>query len=191
MSDDQVPCEFKNLDLTKNAVEMIYKNLKTKLTTQGLLQKYQRGKCDFEETCNADRRYAYFVRTNLRVILKSDHRSVWFRIQTKSLDEIEDRSQLLRRIEDNIQVTSCFGSMLSCDTFIRHTDDRRSATISISKSFRRAIRLDTSAYSITLNYRNIDSQILINHLTQDNSVQVIFMLKAVPSIHWRDGRSDR
>jgi hypothetical protein len=117
----------------------------------------------------------------LRDILTSDHRQVWFNIQTKSLDDIEDRTQILKKVPDEIHVVYSFGSMLSHDTFIGHTEDRSLARIYVPK-FAKAIKLETTTQCLTIQFRNIDSQILINHLTDDHSVQIVFMLKSTPII---------
>lgn len=186
MDSDRVPCQFKNLNLNAKAASKIYKNIKTKLDLHKPFKTYPLEPDDIEQTSAYDRKVAYFIRLHLRDILTSDHRHVWFHIQTKSLDEIEERSQLLRRVDADIQVTYSFGAMLSCDTFVGHTNDRRLAKIFIPRTFRRAIRLETSAYSMSIHFKNIDPQILINHSTSDNAVRVIFMLKAPPIITLKD-----
>jgi hypothetical protein len=187
---DRVPCEFKNLQLNPNAVRMIYKNINAKLALQRGSQKNSLEQHDIEQISSYDRKLAYFIRSHLRDILTSDHHQVWFNIQTKSYDDIEDRTQILKKITEEIQVIYSFGSMLSYDTFIGHTEDRSLARICVLK-FAKAIKLETTTNCLTIQFKNIDSQILINHLTNDNSVQIIFMLKSSPIIKQRKGKIDR
>lgn len=190
MDYDQVPCEFKKLHLNSNASRMIYKNLNAKLALQRGSQRNSVEKYQIEQISSYDRKLAYFIRLHLRDILTSDHYQVWFNIQTKSIDDIENRSPILKKNTDDIQVVYSFGSMLSYDTFIGHTNDRSLAHIYVSR-YGKAIKLETATHSLTMQFRNIDSQILVNHLTKDNSIQIIFMLKALPTIEQRKGQTNR
>jgi len=183
---DQVPCEFKNLQLNSNASRMIYKNINAKLALQKGSQRYSLEQHDIEQISSYDRKLAYLIRFHLRDILTSDHRQVWFNIQTKSLDDIEDRSQILKKIPEEITVVYSFGSMLSYETFIGHFNERSLARIQVQK-YPKAIKLETATHDLTIQLRNIDSQILINHSTNDNSIQIIFMLKSSPIIEPRKG----
>jgi hypothetical protein len=163
---------------------MIYKNIIAKLASQRVSQRYSLEQSDLEHISSYDRKLAYFIRFHLRDILTSDHRHVWFNIQTKSLDDIEPRNQILRKVTEDIQVIYSFGSMLSYDTFISHTDDRSLARICLLKHDK-AIKLETTAHCLTMQFQNLNSQILVNHSTNDNSVQIIFMLKSTPIIEQR------
>jgi len=183
---DRVPCQFKNLELNSNAVRMICKNINTKLRSQKDIQNSLLEQSDVEQTSSYDRKLAYFIRFHLRDILTSDHRQIWFNIQTKSLDDIEDRSQILKKIPEEITVVYSFGSMLSCETFIGHFNERSLARIQVQK-YPKAIKLETATHDLTIKLSNIDSQILINHSTNDNSIQIIFMLKSSPIIEQRKG----
>ncbi|CAF4120129.1 unnamed protein product [Rotaria sp. Silwood2] len=186
MEGDRVPCQFKNLQSNSNAARMIYKNIKAKLALTKTTQKVSLEQSDIEQTSSYDRKLAYFIRFHLRDILTSDHRQVWFNIQTKAFDDIEDRTQILKEIPDEIRVVYSFGAMLSCDTFIGHTDERTLANIYVPK-YPKAIKLETATYFLTIQFKNIDSQILINHSANDNSIQIIFMLKSSPIIEKREG----
>jgi len=183
---DRVPCQFKNLESNSNAVRMICKNVNAKLKLQKDIQNSSLEQSDVEQTSSYDRKLAYFIRFHLRDILTSDHRQVWFNIQTKSLDDIEDRSQILKKIPEEITVVYSFGSMLSYETFIGHFNERSLARIQVQK-YPKAIKLETATHDLTIQLRNIDSQILINHSTNDNSIQIIFMLKSSPIIEPRKG----
>jgi hypothetical protein len=187
---DQVPCEFKNLQLNSNASRMIYKNINAKLALQKGSQRYSLEQHDIEQISSYDRKLAYFIRLHLRDILTSDHRHVWFNIQTKSLDDIEDRTQILKKNTEDIQVIYNFGSMLSYDTFIGHTEDRSLARIYVPK-FGKTIKLETITHCLKIQFKNIDSQILINHLTKDNSIHIIFMLKSSPIIEQKKEKMNR
>jgi hypothetical protein len=169
---------------------MIYKNINAKLALQKGSQKYSLEQSDLEHISSYDRKLAYFIRLHLRDILTSDHRHVWFNIQTKSLDDIEDRTQILRKVTEDIPMIYSFGSMLSYDTFMSHTDDRSLARIYLPK-FGKAIKLETATHCLTMQFQNLDSQILVNHSTSDNSVQIIFMLKSTPIIEQQKGKSNR
>ena len=184
--DDQVPCEFKNLHVNPHAVRTIWKNLKAKLASQRGFARYSLTESDLERISSYERKLAYLIRRHLRDILTSDHRHVWFNIQTKSLDDIEDRAQMFHKPAEDIQAVYSFGSMLRPDTFISHTDDRSLARISLAK-FGKAMKLETTTHCLTMPFRNLDSQILVNHSTSDNSVQIIFMLKSPPIIKQHKG----
>ncbi|CAF3533663.1 unnamed protein product [Rotaria sp. Silwood1] len=133
MEGDQVPCQFKNLKLNPNAARRIYNNINAKLTLTKMNQRIRLEQSDIEQTSSYDRKLAYFIRFHLRDILTSDHRQIWFNIQTKALDDIEDRNQILKEIPDEIRVVYSFGVMLSYDTFIGHTDERTLANIYVQK----------------------------------------------------------
>ncbi|CAF4780552.1 unnamed protein product [Rotaria sp. Silwood1] len=186
MEGDQVPCQFKNLKLNPNAARRIYNNINAKLTLTKMNQRIRLEQSDIEQTSSYDRKLAYFIRFHLRDILTSDHRQIWFNIQTKALDDIEDRNQILKEIPDEIRVVYSFGVMLSYDTFIGHTDERTLANIYVQK-YPKAIKLETATYFLTIQFKDIDSQILINHSTNDNSIQIIFMLKSSPIIEKTEG----
>ena len=163
---------------------MIYKNIRDKLASERGSKRYSLEQSDLEHISSYDRKLAYFIRFHLRDILTSDHRHVWFNIQTKSLDDIESRAHMLRNDTEDINVVYSFGSMLSYDTFISHTNDRSLARIHLLKH-NKAIKLETATHCLTMQFHNLDSQILVNHSTNDNSVQVIFMLKSTPIIEQR------
>jgi len=169
---------------------MIYKNINAKLALQKGSQRHSLEQSDLEHISSYDRKLAYLIRFHLRDILTSDHRQVWFNIQTKALDDIEDRTQILRKVTEDTQVIYSFGSMLSYEIFIGHTDNRSLARIYLSK-FERAIKLETTTHCLTMQFKNLDSQILVNHSTNDNSVQIIFMLKSTPIIAQRKGKANR
>jgi hypothetical protein len=169
---------------------MICKNINAKLALQRAIQITLFEQSDMEQPSSYDRKLAYFIRSHMRDILTSDHRQVWFNIQTKSLDEIEDRTQIFKKSQEDISVVYSLGSMLSYDTFIGHIDERSLARIYISK-FGKSIKLETKARCLTIQFRSIDSQILINHSTNDNSIQIVFMLKSPPIVEQRRDTTDR
>ncbi|CAF3987268.1 unnamed protein product [Rotaria sordida] len=185
--DDRVPCHFKNLQLNPKAARTIYNNINAKLALTKSIRTIPLEQSDIEQTSSYDRKLAYFIRFHLCDILTSDHRQIWLNIQTKALDDIEDRSQILKEIRDEIRVVYSFGAMLSCDTFIGHTDERNLANIYVQK-FPKAIKLETTTYFLTIRFKNIDPQILINHSTNDNSIQIIFMLKSSPIVEKKEGK---
>ncbi|CAF0876837.1 unnamed protein product [Adineta steineri] len=164
---------------------MIWKNINDKLRFQRELNRNSFEQSDVEQTSSYERKMAYFIRFHLRDILTSDHRHVWFNIQTKSLDDIQDRSQILMKVPDEIPVVYSFGSMLSYDTFMGHFNDRPLARIYVQK-FPKAINLETTTHNFIIHLKNIDPQILINHSTNDNSIQMIFQLQASPIIKQRN-----
>ncbi|CAF3313037.1 unnamed protein product [Rotaria socialis] len=180
MDGDQVPCQFKNLQLKPNAACRIYENIRAKLVSAKTNKNVPLEKSDIEQTSSYDRKLAYFIRFHLRDILTSDYRQVWFNIQTKALEDIEDRTQIIKQTSDDIVVVYSLGAMLSYDVFTGHINERTLANIYVQK-FPKAIKLETATYHLTVHFKNIDSQILINHSTSDNSIQVIFMLKAPPT----------
>jgi hypothetical protein len=187
---DLVPCQFKNLPTNPNAVRMIWKNINAKLALQKAIQRDALEQFHIEQISSYDRKFAYFIRFHLRDILTSDHRQVWFTIQTKSIDDIEDRTQILKKIPEEIHIVYSFGSMLSYDTFIGHVNERSLARIYIPK-FGKAIKLESKTRCLTIPFKSIDSQILINHATNDNSIQIIFMLKSPPIVEQGRDITDR
>ena len=180
--DNRVPCQFKNLSLGSNAARMICKNLNAKLSFKRMAPTHPFQPSDIEQTSNYDRSTAYFIRFYLRDILTSDHRHVWFSIQTKPLDHLENRKHSIRQSNpSDICVAYSFGAMLNYNTFVEHTDERPLGRISVQKAAR-SIKLQTSTQCFTMFLEDVDRQILINLSTGDESVHVVFMLKASPSI---------
>ncbi|CAF1611862.1 unnamed protein product, partial [Adineta ricciae] len=178
---DCVPCQFKNLELKPNASRMIWKNINDKLRSSRVSQRELFELSEIEQLSSFERKIAYFIRFHLRDILTTDHRHVWFYIQTKSIDEIEDHSQIFKTTPDEINVVYSFGSLLSHDTFMGHFNHRSLARIQVMK-FPKAIMLDTTTHRLTVPIKYIHPQVLINHKTNDNSIQIIFMLKAAPIV---------
>lgn len=140
---------------------------------------------EIEQFSSYDRSVAYFIRYHLRDIVTSDHPYVWFYIQTKPLDAVENRKHSLRKADiKEIHVDYSFGSMLNYGTFIEHTQERAMARIFIQKSAR-AMKLQTGNFTFTVPLENMDRQILVRNTTDDESIKVIFMLKAPPIIEKR------
>ena len=176
----RVPCQFKNVSTSPNAARTICKNLNAKLTFKKIASTHPFQPSDIEQISSYDRSIAYFIRFYLRDILTSDHRHIWFHIQTKPLDHLENRKQTIRKpASGDICVAYSFGSMFNYSTFIEHTDERPLGRIHVQKSAR-SIKLQTNTLLLTLLLEDIDRQLLINHSTEDESVNVIFMLKASP-----------
>ncbi|CAF4326015.1 unnamed protein product, partial [Rotaria sp. Silwood2] len=150
--DDRVPCQFKNLQLNPKAARTIYNNINAKLALTKKIRTIPLEQSDIEQTSSYDRKLAYFIRFHLPDILTSDHRQIWFNIQTKALDDIEDRSQVLKEISDEIRVVYSFGTMLSCDTFIGHTNERSIANIFV-ENFPKAIKLETTTCFLAIKFK--------------------------------------
>jgi hypothetical protein len=187
----RVPCQFKNLSASPNAARMICKNLNAKLAFKKISFNPPFQPSDVEQVSSYDRSIAYFIRFYLRDILTSDHLHVWFSIQTKPLDHLENRKQTVRKpAPDDICAAYSFGAMLNHSTFIEHTDERHLGRINVHKTAR-AIKIHTNTHCFTMPFEDVDGQILINHLTGDASVHVVFMLKASPSIEYLKGPNNR
>ncbi|CAF0780750.1 unnamed protein product [Adineta steineri] len=193
MSTEKVLCCFKNLNVDSRGSNILVKNLNNSFNTNTFdiieTQEENNGKCELE--CNLNE--ADFIKCHLADLVTSDHRSIWFTYKAKPSDEstqINKSKFSYTQTQKSWTALYNFGSMKSCDTFMSHIHDNRSPVcVKIGKDTRgrpKSIVLEKqySKYRMIFDFNMLHVDILVKYGQQEKneSIQIVFMLKASPEI---------
>ncbi|CAF4666234.1 unnamed protein product, partial [Rotaria sp. Silwood2] len=131
----------------------------------------------------------------------SEHRSIWFTYQTKSIDQLLENNKFIystKSTQKSWTVLYNLGSMVSYEKFIGHIlDNRRPARIKINKNTCGRLRsivleIQYTQYRMVFDLDILHTDTLVKYGQENNkeSIQIIFMLKGLPQIEQRLANED-
>jgi hypothetical protein len=138
MSTEKVLCCFKNLNVHPNRPKILARNLNKVLNTTTFDTIERQGsigdKCELE--CTQEE--TDYIRLHLAHLVTSDHRSIWFTYQTKSIDDSSETNKFNSSTQKSRTPLYNLRSIISYDKFIGHIiHNRCPALIKIYKDTRR------------------------------------------------------
>lgn len=203
MSTERVLCCFKNLKVHPNGPKILARNLNKILsaTTFDIIEK--QGAIDDQCELECSQEEANYIRLHLSDLVTSEHRSIWFtyRTTTTTNDNISEHNQFdtsKNYSQKSWKAIYNLGSMFSYDKFIGHIlSNRCPVYVKVYKDTRgrlKSVILERqyTEYRMIFDLNLFHTDILIKYGQEDNneSIQIIFMLKGLPQIEQRHGNGD-